>query len=342
MNYKEILENILKNGTPKQPVRFDAQNNPVPVENGTIGTFCEIFRHDMSQGFPLTTLRKTPWRSIRVELEGFIKGITDKSWFQERNCKFWDEWANPVVVDKVLSDFEEYQIGICESNLGSEEEFHLPDIPTKKEVQAHEKDLGPIYGYQWRNFNKYYPIEDDGPKSYEDRRFHDWTINGMENGVDQFKSIIKKLKSNPYDRRMVCSAWNPNQEHLMALPPCHYSFTVVVYGNKLNLCWKQRSVDSSHGLPANIASYALLMLLLCEESKLEPGELVGVLEDCHLYKNTLEPVKELIKREEKDLPQVKIKRKPDGSFSIFDWTWEEVELLNYNPHPKLDMGKVTV
>lgn len=312
MNYKEILENILKNGQPKQPVRFDKYNDPIPVENGTIGTFCEIFRHDMSEGFPLSTLRKLPFKSVRVELEGFIKGITYKSWYQERNCHFWDEWANPQETRKILN----------------EQQLSNEDI---KEVQKNMDDLGPIYGAQWRDFGEHYGVIPTIIK--ED-------LNGVFCGVDQLRDIVEKLKKNPYDRRMVCSAWNPNQIHLMALPPCHYCFTVVVYGDKLNLCWKQRSVDSVLGLPNNIASYGLLLLLLCAESGLKPGELVGILEDCHIYENHLETVKELIKREEKQLPTAEIVRRSE--FSIFDWSYEDVKLINYNPHPKMDMGAVTV
>jgi len=318
MNYKEILENILKNGIPKQSVRFDSNNNPIPVENGTIGTFCEIFRHDMSQGFPLTTLRKMPFKSMCVELEGFIKGVTDKRWYQERGCKFWDEWANPQHVNEIT------------------EVKNNPE--SKNEHQKLTHDLGPIYGYQWRKFNKEYK---DGTIGNQ-KAWFPYDNGGDEKGTDQLRSIVDKLKTNPYDRRMVCSAWNPNQIHLMALPSCHVLHQVVVYGNKLNLTWFQRSCDSTHGVPNNIASYALLLMLYCEESGLEPGELVGVLSDCHVYENTIEAAKELVSRQENKLPTIKIKRKNDGSFSIFEWTWDEVELIDYNPHPPIDMGKVTV
>lgn len=308
MNYLEIIKNVVNNGTPKQATRYDAEGNVIPVENGTIGTFCEIFRHDMSQGFPLTTLRKMPWRSIRVELEGFIKGITDKKWYQDRKCSFWDEWSNPACLPS-------YKSGIA-----------ITKDAYKKE-QLEGSDLGPIYGYQWRFFDCEYEFPNKINKSYKG---------------DQFQSIVDKLKSSPYDRRMVCSAWNPNQMHMMALPSCHVLHQVVVYGNKLNLTWFQRSCDLTHGVPNNIASYALLLLLYCEESGLEPGELVGVLSDCHVYENTIESAKKVISREENKLPTVKIKRKSDGNFSIFDWTWDEVELIGYDPHPAVDMGKVTV
>jgi len=324
MNYKEIIENVVNNGQAKQATRYDNNNQIIPVENGTIGTFCEIFRHDMSKGFPLTTLRKMPWKSVRVELEGFIKGITTKKWYQDRGCKFWNEWSNPEEYNKHKL-IQEFSYDEAQPKEDLDREYKAREKQAKLETD----DLGPIYGYEWRTFNKTYEgqSEDDGD-------FSSYT--------DQLSLIVDKLHNSPYDRRMVCSAWNPNQMHMMALPPCHVLHNVVVYGNKLNLTWFQRSCDASHGVPTNICSYALLLLLYCEEGGLEPGELVGILSDCHLYENTIDAAKELISRDEKELPKVTIKRKEDGSFSIFDWTFDEVELVEYDPHPPIDMGKVTV
>lgn len=312
-SYLDILKNVLENGTPKQPVRFNPDGEPIPVENGTIGTFCEIFRHDMSTGFPLLTTKKVAFKTICVELEGFIKGITDKQWYKDRKCNIWNEWANPVAVQEELSKISNQIDMIHEGNLGSDEQHDIP-YPTKKEVQATLNDLGPIYGYQWRCFNKTYKTqnEDDG----------DWSSY-----TDQLKSIVYKLKENPYDRRMVCSAWNPNQIHMMALPPCHMMFNIVVYGNKLNLVWTQRSCDLFLGVPFNIASYAMFLLLLAHEANLEPGELVGELHDCHLYENQIEQAKLQLNRTPTELPTVELTH--EGS--IFDWTYKDVVLTNYNP-----------
>lgn len=347
MNYLEIIQNVLNNGVQKTATRYDSNGDVIPVENGTIGTFCEIFRHDMSKGFPLTTLRRMPWRSIRIELEGFVKGITSKKWYQERGCKFWNEWANPKAAQDHLSRSIELDHMI--------EAGVLPDMPvgqkpgnlTLKEAQAFEDDLGPIYGYQWTNFGQHYgewEFEDyieggcspaTGEYQQVDNR------NGLDSGFNQLKSIVDKLKSSPYDRRMVCSAWNPNQMDMMALPACHVMWGVSVYGDKLNLWWMQRSCDLLLGVGSNIASYALLLLLLCEESGLKPGELVGTLADCHIYENHLPAARELVQRSEGTLPEVKIKRNGEG-FSLFTWEYDQVDLIGYDPQEKLDIGAVTV
>jgi len=330
-SYQQILNNILNNGTYKHPVRFNSDGKPVPVSNATIGTFCEIFRHDMSTGFSLLTTKKMPIKTICVELEGFINGITDKEWYKDRGCNIWNEWANPIEVDKEYI----YRLRSC---------LDLGETPeTKNEVAESETDLGPIYGYQWRNFAQHYgewEFEDyiDGgccPATGEYQQIDN--RNGVDSGFDQLKSIVDKLKENPYDRRMVCSAWNPNQTHLMALPPCHYAFTVVVYGDKLNLCWKQRSVDTFLGLPFNIASYAILLKLLAKESNLKEGELVGVLEDCHIYENHIDQIKEQLTREPYQLPTLNLTH----NGSIFDWTHQDIELINYNYHPAIK-AEVTV
>lgn len=327
-SYLNILQNILYNGVYKQPVRRDNQGNIIPVENGTIGTFCEIFRHNMSDGFPLITTKKMAFKTICVELEGFIKGVTDKQWFKDRKCNIWNEWSNPRVVNDLYN------------SASNTDPLSGNKLKTKKEIQLEENDLGPIYGYQWRRFGESHDYGQgyDYTENYQ-RVYSDF--NGVEYGIDQLESICNQLKANPYDRRMVCSAWNPNQMSMMALPPCHFSWNVVVYGNKLNLVWNQRSVDTPIGLCFNIASYALLLLILAKHAGLEPGELVGTLHDCHIYNNQIEQVKSQLTREPYPLPQIVIKDNKEGGFDPLKWEYDDVELINYQCHDKIK-AEVTV
>jgi len=252
-----------------------------------------IFEHDMSKGFPLLTTKKTPLRLIASELQFFINGITDKKWLQERNNHIWDEWANPK-----------------KAPYGHDEE--------SKKKMLEERDLGPIYGFQWRHFNAPY-------ESYNS----DYTGQG----IDQLKKIIESLKTNPRDRRMIVSAWNPLQFNEMALPPCHYTFQITVIDNKLNLLWNQRSVDVMLGLPFNIASYALLLHLLAKESGLKEGKLVGFLADVHIYENHMEGAKEQLSRDPEKYPLPHIET--ENWKSIFDWKVEDTKVLNYQSYEKI-------
>ena len=165
-----------------------------------------------------------------------------------------------------------------------------------------DNELGPIYGKQWRNWN----------------------------GIDQIKSLIEKIKTNPDSRRHIVSAWNVGELDQMTLPPCHYSFQCYVSNNgKLSLMWSQRSVDTFLGLPYNIASYGMLLLLLCKETGYEPGELIGNLGDTHLYRNHLEQAKLQLTREPYELPTVKLSN-VDVLRGEFDY-----KLINYKSHPKI-------
>ncbi len=252
--YIDIVKKILDEGVWK--------DNRTGVR--TLAIAGAMFEHDMSNGFPLLTTKQMATKSIKVELEGFIKGITDKRWYQERGCHIWDEWCNPTKV----------QYG--------------HDMETKRKM-LEEPDLGPIYGFQWRHFNTEY-------KGLE----HDYTGEG----INQLKNVVDTIKKNPGDRRMIVSAWNPTHLHQQALPPCHYGFQVTIIDEKLNLLWNQRSVDTMLGLPFNIASYALLLHLLAKESGFEEGKLIGFLGDIHIYENHLNGAEEQISRELKSLCKI--------------------------------------
>ena len=345
--YLDIVENVLENGHKKTPVRIDAEGKAHPVDGGvtTIGLPCQLFEHDMAEGFPLLTTKKMAWKSIRVELEGFIKGITDKKWYQDRKCNIWSEWCNPTLVKKDKTvPLDEEELAKRKNNEYYNVKFVDLTNEERKEQQVKEMDLGPIYGYQWREFDGPYEEMISSPLDplHDDR-------------CDQLSSIVNTLHTNYNDRRMVCSAWNPNQIHQMALPPCHWGWNVTVYDNKLSLFWVQRSCDLMLGVPFNIASYALLLSLLAEEAGLDRGILSGMLVDCHIYENQIDGAREQITREPKPLPTVNIdhdnwrKRwQQDGSvlpkekFNIFDWTHEEIEVIGYDSHPRIDFGAVAV
>lgn len=265
--FQENLELILTKGYKKED----------RTGTGTISFPGVMIRHDMSDGYPLLTLRKVPFKSPAIELEGFIKGITSKKWYKERGCNYWNQWCNPQVVP------------------------YSTDNDTKKKMEECD-DLGKIYGYQWRNFK----------------------------GVDQLKNIVNTLKKDPNNRRMVCSAWAPDQLNEMALPPCHFAWQVNVTDGKLNLFYYMRSVDFVLGNDLN--TYGLLLHLLAKESNLKEGMLVGFFADAHIYLNHIDGIKELLNRNPTgNLPTIKT----DNFKSIYDWQYSDTILLDYQPLPSV-------
>jgi thymidylate synthase len=257
----------------------------------------------MADGFPLLTTKKMGMKNIAAELECFIKWISSKKEFHDRNCHIWDERANPQKVP------------------------YGNDDATKAKMLA-EDDLWRIYGVQWRDGKKYVKDYDTGMYT--------------EESIDQLKNAINVLKHDPFGspwRRIIVNAWNPAELDQMALPPCHYSRQVIVtlnhQGEKvLNLTRNQRSVDTMLWLPYNIASYALLLLLLAKEVNMIPGILMWSLGDVHIYENHIEGAKEQISREPKPLPNIEI----TNFRSIFDWQYTDFELTGYESHPKIEFS----
>lgn len=279
--YLEIVQRILETGILKK--------NRTGTDAYAIAG--AMFEHDMSKGFPLLTTKSVPFRLVASELEFFIKGITDKKWLIERNNHIWDEWCTPLKVPYA----------------------HDPET---KERMKEEKDLGPVYGWQWRNFGAKYESYDKPPTG---------------EGIDQLKKLVVMLKDNPSDRRMIVTAWNPVDLEKMALPACHYGFQVTVINGKLNLMWNQRSVDVALGLPFNIASYALLLHLLAKEAGLEEGRLIGFLADTHIYINHVEGMKEQLNRTTFKLPRITT----ENFTSIFEWKYTDSKIKDYEHHPRI-------
>ncbi len=170
-------------------------------------------------------------------------------------------------------------------------------------------DLGPVYGVQWRKWK---------------------TARGET--IDQIADVITRLTADPDSRRIIVSAWNVGELPAMALPPCHALFQFYVADGKLSCQLYQRSADVFLGVPFNIASYALLTHMVAQQSDLGVGDFIWTGGDCHLYLNHLEQAEEQLAREPLPLPRLAIKRKPD---SIFDYRYEDFEILNYESHPHI-------
>ena len=257
------------------------------------------FEHDMEMGFPLITTKKMGLKNIATELEFFLHGITDKKWLTDRKCTIWNEWANPVKVK------QQYDLQLPTTK-------DTPKTELLHSIMDSERDLGPIYGFQWRHFGGEYQWDEKRINANPTDNF-----NPKKPGVDQVANAIDKLKNTPNDRRIIVSAWNPVDFPYMALPPCHMMHQLIVRNGKLNLIWTQRSCDMFLGIPYNIASYALLLLLHAKEANLKPGILKGELHDAHIYTNHLSQVATQLERQPHKLPTVEI---PDSNWNgMLNW-----------------------
>ena len=257
-------------------------------------------QHDWKdEGFPLLTTKKMGIKNIATELEFFIGGITDKKWLQDRNCHIWDSWANSDAVPVPKTD------------------------PSYNDMAKETRDLGPIYGYQWRRFGATYL-----PGTTIKRKLP-VTTKSPEQAMmigDQLGALWLKLQNGDHeDRRMHVSSWNPIMMQYMALPPCHLSFTVTVVDGKLNLGWAQRSADVFLGVPYNIASYAILQYLLAKGSGLELGQLTGTFYNFHIYEHHVKAVEEQLAREPLTPPKLITKNN-----NLFEWSAEDIAVDAYD------------
>ena len=324
--YTDLLQDILINGV----VKSDRTGT------GTISIFGRQIRHKMSEGFPLLTTKKMPFKTIVTELLWFLKGDTNIKYLVDNGCHIWD--------GDCFSNYQKITAREIELNVAMEthphygltkEEF-INRIKTDDEFARQWGDLGSIYGKQWRRWNKV--NFDNMIVDYSG----DNTGYTLHEPIDQIQNLINALKTNPDSRRLMVNAWNVGELDSMVLPPCHYGFQVYTRELSLeercneyikrhpketndgvlnykwigdNLCthkdydkwniptraislmWNQRSVDTFLGLPFNIASYGLLLEIIAKAVNMVPDELIGNLGDVHLYSNHIEQAKEQIGRE---------------------------------------------
>jgi thymidylate synthase len=298
-HYQALLSRILEHGVER----------PDRTGTGTISVFGGQFIHDMSEGFPLLTTKKMAVKTMMTELKWFLKGDTNIKYLVDNGCNIWNGDA--------YKNYEKYALANSYGvDILSMDEF-IEEIKTNDTFAIKWGELGPIYGKQWRKWQI-----DEG---YE-------TPNGIKFGekyVDQIQNLINDLKTNPYSRRHMVSAWNVGAMEDMVLPPCHYGFQCYIADGKLSLMWNQRSVDTFLGLPFNIASYATLLELLAIEIGAEPGMLIGNLGDIHLYKNHVDQAREQLSRDCFELPKIKF-----SNVDILTGEWD-YEIIDYKSHPSI-------
>ena len=267
---------------------------------GTKGIFGYQMRFDLREGFPLVTTKRLFLKGVIYELLWFLRGDTNIKYLVDNGVHIWD------------SDAYRYYNELCVRHgvLPVDKDTFLAAAGVESPIEGYRfGDLNNVYGYQWRSW----PTGDGG-------------------AIDQIKKVIETIKTNPNSRRMIVSAWNVADVDNMALPPCHTMFQFFVAEGRLSCQLYQRSGDTFLGVPFNIASYALLTMMIAKECGLEPGEFVHTLGDAHLYLNHLEQAEEQLSREPRKLPTMHLN--PEAK-SIFDYTFEDFTLEGYDPHPAI-------
>jgi len=324
--YQDLLQDILDNGFRKED----------RTGTGTISVFGRQIRHNMQDGFPVLTTKKMAWKTMVTELLWFLRGDTNIKFLVDNGCHIWDGDAFKNFMDTSEGDPD---------LIWNQEQF-INMIKTDDEFAKQWGELGPVYGKQWRSWNKY--IVKPGLVSLGDGRYNEnyWDI---DKPIDQIQNLINDLKTNPDSRRLMVNAWNVGELDQMVLPPCHYGFQVYTRPTTreekifnpgkyraISLMWNQRSVDTFLGLPFNIASYGLLLTILAKEVNMVPDQLIGNLGDTHLYLNHIEQAKEQIGREPFELPTLNQFPTYEGSRpSIESYVVSDFTLKDYQSHPSI-------
>ncbi len=315
--YLDLAKDILENGSDKQLFftpevlkQYEQRGVEPPIIRSVFG---RQIRFDMSDGFPLLTTKKVFLRGIIVELLWFLSGSSNIKYLVDNNVHIWDEWA-----------YKRYHKYCIKEGKQDEDKGQKAFIEKLKELREDDPfvvewgDLKVVYGKMWRKW----PASD-----------------GRE--IDQLGWVIDGLKDKPYRKSYVVSGWNPDFIYAMAsknnaneVPPfCHTTFQFAVTAdNRLNLGLYQRSADLFLGVPFNIASYALLLLMVAQVTGLEPGEFVHTFGDVHIYSNHFEQINEQIKRDPREFPKMKINQNVKN---IDDFKFEDFEIEGYDPHPVL-------
>jgi thymidylate synthase len=353
--YLELVNHILRFGNTKQD----------RTGTGTKSIFGWQIRHSMKEGFPLLTTKKMAWKTMVTELLWFLRGDTNIKYLVDNGCHIWDgDCYKAYRKNMTLSVNKGYDIdrnSLKENENGfspyTQEEF-INKIKTDDEFAKKWGELGPVYGRQWR--------------SWKQKDILDWGYKEGEILIDQIANAIHLLKTDPDSRRILVNSWNVGELDQMVLPPCHFSFQFytrelseselnILYNKRrgvgeidtnysigtiiakdpsiprraISLLWNQRSTDAPLGLPINIPSYSLLLMMVAKQVNMIPEEVIGNLGDCHIYLNQIEGIKEQLSRIPYELPIVKISDRQVNDIS--EYTIEDFTLENYQCHPKIKM-----
>ncbi|MDO1605390.1 thymidylate synthase [Lactobacillus sp. YT155] len=301
--YLELAKYILENGHDKTD----------RTGTGTRSIFGYQMHFDLQESFPLLTTKKIPFGLIKSELLWFLHGDTNIQYLLQHNNHIWDEWAFKKYVESDaytgpdMTDFGRRSLVDEDFNQQYKEQKDLfcKNIVEDDDFAKKWGDLGNVYGSQWRHW-----LKRDG---------------GF---IDQIANVIEQIKETPDSRRLMVSAWNPEDVPSMALPPCHTMFQFYVNDGKLSCQLYQRSGDVFLGIPFNIASYALLTHLIAREVGLDVGEFVHTIGDAHIYSNHMEQTKEQLARTPKAGPKLEITA---DNKSIFDLDVDDIKVVDYNP-----------
>lgn len=268
---------------------------------GTVSIFGHQMRFNLAEGFPLVTSKKVHLKSILHELLWFIRGDTNIRYLIENGVGIWNDWPYQNWLRETGQDKHLVKYS---SEWGAVMAEFTQQIIADQDFADKYGDLGPVYGKQWRNFG----------------------------GVDQLSQLMSDLQFNPDSRRLIVSAWNPQDIPVMiksGLPPCHSLFQFYVVEGRLSCQLYQRSADVFLGVPFNIASYAALTMMIAQVAGLKLGDFVHTFGDAHLYSNHMNQVDEMLSRSTFDLPTLQINPQVQ---SLFDFVYDDFELQNYQSH----------
>ena len=336
--YLDLLNHILQNGR----VKGDRTGT------GTKSVFGYTIRHNMSDGFPMLTSKKVYFKGVAEELLWFLKGSTNIQELAQKQVNIW----NGDAYKNFCTKFDHKAYGWSSDGPMSREEF-VKKIKSDDDFAKVWGELGPVYGSQWRDWGgkKFaFKMKDINGEEFPDQ--------DDIKGVDQIQNLINDLRTDPDSRRLMVNAWNVSEIKNMVLPPCHYVFqcytreltweersalldttngpwdSIARIGTEMDnqnipkraisLKFTMRSVDVPLGLPFNLASYGLLLLMLANEVNMLPEDLIFSGGDCHIYLNQIDGIKKQIEQETFDLPKVEISKK-----SIFDIQFEDIKLIGY-------------